>query len=428
METYLYLQLLILFVLILFSALFSGSEVALFSLNIKKLELSNSLSGKYITSLLNSPRQLLITILLGNTLFNVAASIISVSIALQIAAEYNISVDIILVFQIFILTVLILLIGEITPKIWASKHPQKFARFVSYPLYWSNIILYPISKVLTESMKSIFSKVKHPIKKTAILSSELTDLADYGVEKGTIEEEEQELIHGIVSFKSVTVREVMTPRVDLTAASVETGFEDLLKLINDSGHSRIPLYEESLDKILGIIYAKDMLSFVRQSDKEVKIDLKKIARSAIFVPETKLISELFKEFKLKRMHVGIVVDEYGGTAGLISLEDILEEIVGEIVDEYDKDVAEITKLNESSYIVLGKTSIDEINELLGIDLSSENDDYDTIGGFIFNHAGTIPNKGYKFEIKGIRISVSEIAHNRIEKVLVEIIQLNDEQN
>jgi len=429
LETPFFIQLIILIALLLFSALFSGSEVALFSLNVKKLEQnSKNLSIKYVISLLNTPRQLLITILLGNTLFNVAASIISVSLALQLAEKYHYSVNLILLIQIIVLTILILLIGEITPKIWASKSPLRFAKIVSIPLYWSNIIFYPVSKILTESMKSIFSKLKYPINKTAILTSELADLADFGVERGTIEEEEQELIHGIVSFKSVMAREVMTPRVYLTAVSVDTEIEELLQIINDSGHSRIPLYEESLDNILGIIYAKDMLSFVRQSDKTPKVNLKKIARKAIFVPETKLISELFQEFKTKRMHVGIVVDEYGGTAGLISLEDILEEIVGEIVDEYDKEVSEITKIGETSYIVLGKTAIDEINELLSVDLSADSDDYDTIGGFIFNHAGTIPEQGYSFEIDGIKFSVKEIANNRIEKVLIEITHKNDAAN
>lgn len=423
------LQFLILIILLLLSALFSGSEVALFSLNLKNIEHENkNFSSKYIISLLNAPRQLLITILLGNTLFNVAASIVSVSLALQYANKYNYPTDLILVVQIIVLTIVILLLGEITPKLWASKSPLRFARIVCFPLYWSNVVFYPISKILTEGLKSVFSKLKPGRKRTAILTSEITDLADLGVEKGTIEEEEQELIHGIVSFKSVMAREVMTPRVDMTAVSVETSGEELLQIINESGHSRIPLYEENLDNILGIIYAKDMLNFVRKLDVQPKVELRKIARKAMFVPETKLISELFQEFKLKRMHVGIVVDEYGGTAGLISLEDILEEIVGEIVDEYDKEVAEITKLDESSFIILGKTAIDEINELLGVNFSADNDDYDTVGGFIFNHAGTIPEQGYSFEISGIKFSVKEIENNRIEKVFVEILPIKNSEN
>jgi len=423
------LQFLILIILLLLSAFFSGSEVALFSLNLKNIEHENkNFSNKYIISLLNSPRQLLITILLGNTLFNVASSIVSVSLALEFANKYNYPIDFILVIQIIVLTIAVLLLGEITPKLWASKFPLRFARLVSVPLYWSNVFLYPISKILTEGLKSVFPKLKHGRKRTAILTSEITDLADFGVEKGTLEEEEQELIHGIVSFSSVMAREVMTPRVDMTAVSAETSGEELLQIITESGHSRIPLYEDNLDNILGIIYAKDMLNFVRKLDEQPKVELRKIARKAMFVPETKLISELFQEFKLKRMHVGIVVDEYGGTAGLISLEDILEEIVGEIVDEYDKEVAEIKKLDDSSYIVLGKTAIDEINELLGANFSADDDDYDTVGGFIFNHAGTIPGQGYSFESNGVKFSVKEIENNRIEKVLVEILPVKDTEN
>ncbi|MFC2082116.1 hemolysin family protein [Bacteroidota bacterium] len=419
-----YYRLLLLAILLVFSALFSGSEVALFSLKknkLKDLEKDGRLLSRYITSLLNYPRRLLVTILLGNTFINVGASILGVTLAIDIAAHFNFSVDLVLLFQIVILTLLILLFGEITPKVWATKYPAQFAKIVAFPLYWISILIYPVSHILTDLIKTVISKIKYDKSKTAILSSELTELADIGIEKGTIEEEEHGLIHGLVTFKTVSVREIMTPRVDITAVSVDTSFQDLMKLITDSGHSRLPLYEGNLDNIIGILYAKDLLPLLKSKYNATDFSLKKISREAMFVPETKLINELLKEFQEKIMHVGIVVDEYGGTAGLVSLEDILEEIVGEIRDEYDKEETEITKISDNEYLLLGKLSIDELNELLDVDFSSEEDDYDTIGGFILNHAGKIPPEGYSFVHNDFSFVVEEVINKRINKVMVRAI-------
>ncbi|MGD8781051.1 MAG: hemolysin family protein [Ignavibacteria bacterium] len=425
METDWFLRIISLFVLILFSAFFSGSEVALFSLEktiFKDFKDSKGIIEKYIINLLESPRRLLVTILLGNTVVNVAASILAVSIALEIAHYYNYTVDLILIIQIIILTILILIFGEITPKLFASKNPVLFSKIISIPLYWVSVIIYPVAKITTDLVRLLATSLNLDKSKTVISSSEITELADIGVEKGTIEEEEHELIHGLVSFKSITVREVMTPRVDIKSVSLENTFSELMALITESGHSRIPLYENSLDNIVGIIYAKDLLPYIKSSNVKKEISLKEIARDALFVPESKLISDLLHEFQEMNMHIGIVVDEYGGTAGLVSLEDILEEIVGEIRDEYDQEENEITKLNETSYMVLGKVLIDELNELLTEDFSSENDDYDTVGGFIFNHFGTIPEEGDNFVHQNYSFTVKEINNKRINKVLVEKIQ------
>jgi len=212
----------------------------------------------------------------------------------------------------------------------------------------------------------------------------------------------------------------MTPRVDLTAISVDTPFNELMDIITESGHSRIPLYINSLDNVVGIIYAKDLLPYLANNENK-PVSLNSIARDALFIPETKLISDMLHDFQEKNMHVGIVVDEYGGTAGLISLEDILEEIVGEIRDEFDKEETEINKIDEDKYMLLGKVSIDELNDLLEYDFSSEDDDYDTVGGFIFNQAGTIPEKEFGFVYEVFRFTVKEVENNRISKVLVEKI-------
>ncbi len=424
MDYSLFSKFLLLLICLLFSAFFAGSEVALFSFDKKKIrefKKAHRISGLYIQLLLENPKRLLVTILLANTVVNVAASIVSVVIAFQIAKNFNISEEIVLVVQIALVTILILLFCETTPKLWAQKYPALVARFAAIPLYWISIILYPISKILTDLLKFLSSKITFDKSKSVLQGGDITDLADFSIEKGTIEEGEHELIHGIVSFKTVTAREIMTPRVDITSVSVDNTFDELMNIINESGHSRIPLYENSLDKIIGIIYAKDLLPFLKNSESRKTLSLRSIAREALFVPGTKLINQLLHEFQDKNMHLGIVVDEYGGTAGLISLEDILEEIVGEIRDEYDKEEIEISKLSETSYIILGKVSIDELNELLDHDYSSENDDYDTVGGFIFNQAGSIPQQGFHFTHNNYKFTVKEVVNKRINKVLVEKI-------
>ncbi|MDP4172655.1 MAG: hemolysin family protein [Bacteroidota bacterium] len=427
-----YFKLTLLIGLLFLSAFFSGSEIALFSLDknrIKEIKNRNPVIGNYIINLLEFPRRLLVTILLCNTVVNVAITIISVTLALEIANHYSLSKDLVLFIQIVLVSLLILILGEITPKVGASKHPVLISKIVCIPLYWVGVFVYPISKTLTDIIKGVFSRINIDRSKTAILSSELTDLADLGTEKGTFVEEEQELIHSLVSFRTITVREIMTPRVDIISISDDTELDELMQIITDSGHSRIPLYRSNLDEIIGIVYTKDLLPFLKNGETRNALQLNKLARKAMFIPETKLISDLMHEFQEKKMHMAIVVDEYGGTAGLVTLEDILEEIVGEIRDEYDQgEENDITKIGEQTYSVLGKTPIDEINEVLELDLYSENDDYDTVGGFILNYAGTIPNEGYNFVFKNHKFTVKEIVNRRVKKILIEILSPIDLHN
>ncbi len=424
METgwFFYIGALLLFLIL--SAFFSGSEVALFSIDkkqIKQIKDTHPLVGYYIESLMEFPRRLLLAILLGNTVVNVAASIFAVNLAIEISSVYSVSKETVLLLQIILLTTLVLVIGEIFPKIIANKNPVKFALFSTVPIYWFSVLIYPISKPISDVLKIAVSRLGGYNSRTAIVHSEIAELADLGIEKGTIEEEEHELIHGLVEYKSVVVREIMTPRVDISAVDSEATFEELIATITESGHSRIPLYQKSLDDIIGIIYAKDVLQFLAKPELQKEFKVTKIARQPLFVPETKLISDLMGEFQSRNMHVGIVVDEYGGTAGLVSFEDILEEIVGDIKDEFDKEETPITKVDEKRFIVLGKTSIDELNELLEHNFSSENDDYDTVGGFIFNHAGSIPAENYSFVSEHFRFTVKEVKNKRINKVFIEKI-------
>lgn len=416
------IKLVLLFFLFILSAFFSGSEVALFSLNRRTLKSNlkgNSVTGRYLQLLLEHPRRLLVTILIGNTVVNVAASILGVTLALEAAAYYNWPRDIVLTIQIVLVTIFIIIFGELTPKVWANKNPLRVARIVSLPLYWINILLYPVAETLTEIIKSAVSRMSFDKSKSAISPEELTELADLSHERGAIIEEEHGLISSIVSFRTVAVHEVMTPRVDIIALSSDTGFDEILETISQTGHSRLPLYRNGLDDIIGIVYAKDLLPYIQNPDLRRQFSPEKIARKALFIPRTKLVSTLMQELQEKKMHISIVVDEYGGTAGLITLEDMIEEIIGEIRDEYDKEENPVNKVDDRSFMVLGKLSIDDLNELLNTNIKPENEDFETVAGMVLNHAGHIPKEGYSFELENHRFTVKEVLKKRIMKVLIE---------
>lgn len=418
-------KLISLFVFLLFSAFFSGSEVALFSLDRRKLkgnDIGSPLIARYLHTLLENPRRLLVTILIGNTIVNVGASILGVSLAIEYSHFSGIAEEIVLTIQIILLTVLILLFGEVTPKIWGTRNSLALSKIVCVPLYWINVLIFPVTETLTELIKALTPVSSFKKAHMAIQPEEISELANLGHERGTIIEEEHGLIQSIVSFRSVAVHEVMTPRVDMVALSVNTEFDELVDIITRTGHSRLPLYRETLDEIAGIVYSKDILPYLKNPKLNNHISLAKIARKAMFIPRTKMINDLMLEFQEKRMHIAIVVDEYGGTAGLITLEDIIEEIIGEIRDEYDKEETSVVKHTNNAYTVLGKLSINELNELLDLNISPENEEYETIGGLILNHAGQIPKEGYAFQFENYKFTVKEVVNKRIKKVLVEKIQ------
>ena len=211
----------------------------------------------------------------------------------------------------------------------------------------------------------------------------------------------------------------MTPRVDIHAVSANDSYVKTVNVITQSGHSRIPVYQDNIDEIIGILFAKDLLVFVKTPHLVKDFSLKSLIKKPLFVPETKLIGDLLKEFQEKKVHLAIVVDEYGGTAGLISLEDIIEEVVGDIWDEFDKEENHILKINDNQYVALGKTKLAEINETLDVNISVEDDDYDTLGGFILNKAGSIPKDNYTFVDQDVKFIVKEIQNKRIKKVIIE---------
>ena len=417
-------QILILFILLVASAFFSGSEVAFFSIKQKDLDegfKSSKLIYRYANNLVTFPRRLLITILVGNTLANVAASIVSVSIALKIAELYNIKINLVLTVQIIIITIIVLLFGELLPKIFASKHPKLAIKIVAIPLYLISTILYPVAESITELIRLTFSQVKFDKTKTAITEREISDLAQLGHERGTLEEEEQEIISSFVEFKSVLVAEVMIPRVDIVAVPSDIDYDEIIETINKSGFSRFPIYEENLDKIIGIVHAKDLLRYLETRSFVQSDTIKKITRDVMFVPESKKISDMLREFQQKKMHLAIVVDEFGGTAGLVTLEDIIEEIIGEIWDEHDPEENPVKILSADKFSVLGKVTISDFNEIVGNETIPENEDYDTIAGLVISRAGNIPREGYAFQLNDYKLTVKEVLKKRIRRIEIEKI-------
>jgi CBS domain containing-hemolysin-like protein len=338
---------------------------------------------------------------------------------MDISNYFNFSLDITLIIQIVIITILILLFGELFPKVIASKNPFKFAKIIAIPLNYCSIVIYPVAETITEIIKLSSSRLSFDKSKSALTKAELIDLANIGKEKGTLEDDEHSLISSIVSFAGLSVSEVMTPRVDIHAVSADDTYVKTVNVITQSGHSRIPVYQDNIDEIIGILFAKDLLVFVKTPHLVKDFSLKSLIKKPLFVPETKLIGDLLKEFQEKKVHLAIVVDEYGGTAGLISLEDIIEEVVGDIWDEFDKEENHILKIKDNQYVALGKTKLAEINETLDVNISVEDDDYDTLGGFILNKAGSIPKDNYTFVDQDVKFIVKEIQNKRIKKVIIE---------
>ncbi len=424
-----YLTLLLLLVL---SAFFSGSETAFFSINklqIKKLESNKDKSSKRILRLIKNPTYLLIIILLSNTLVNIAVSSISTILAIELNKTYhwfaNNTSPVLIAIQIAITTVALLTMGEIIPKLFAFGNSEKFAGVASVILLPLSYILYPVLKPI-ELIITLVSKknVMSSNDNLNITSEDFKNLIKSESADHPLEDNEKEIIAGIFRFSSTEVREIIMPRVDIVAVEEEESIEELKDKIRDFGYSRIPVYSETIDNITGIINVKDLiLSNGYNSIKELK-------RPAFFVTENTKIQILFNHFQANKMQIAIVVDEYGGTAGLVTLEDILEELVGDILDEYDADEPkEIDEISDNLFMLSGKLSISEINEKFSLDIDSE--EYDNLADYLLSELNHIPIEGETYVIENLaKFTITSINGQRIEFVKLEILSEdeNDEKN
>jgi gliding motility-associated protein GldE len=405
------------------SGFFSGSEVAFFSLDKKKVDKhfkNNPFIHRHLITIISFPRRLLVTVLIGNTLVNVALSIIAVSFVFDLAKTLSINLNIAITLQIILTTALVLLFGELLPKMIATKSTIQFVKYAVLPIYLISSVLYPVSELITELIKISVSKIKFDKSKSALTTEEFSELALLSTDRGAIDENEKEIISSIVEFRETTVSEIMTPRVDIIAIAENKSVEEVIKIIAESGHSRIPVYRENIDSITGVVFAKDLLKFINNDELKKQTRISSLVKKVLFVPESKKIGELLKEFQTKKIHLAIVVDEYGGTAGLITLEDIIEEVVGDIWDEYDKAEKNIQVLSDDKFLVNGNILLEDLASELNINFIDENDpDIDTLAGFILKISGEIPKEGDNFIYKNFRITVKQLDKKRIRKVLIE---------
>jgi putative hemolysin len=402
---------------LILSAFFSGSETALFSLNklqLKKMQKEESgWRVNSIIKLLNDPQKTLITILTGNMFVNIAASSLATYLAIKLFG--NVGIGIAGGIMIF----MILVFGEIVPKSLAISNAETIAKKIARPVEIISSFLFPLIlffKIIINVLYYFFGK-KRVKEKKEITEEDLITLINVGKDEGVIEEEEKKMIRNIFEFGDTMVKEVMVPRVDMACISSNTKLDSILNLINKIGHSRTPVYKETIDNIIGILYAKDLLVAYEQWYKsKEKFDLKKIIRRAYFVPENKKIDDLLDIFQRDKIQIAIAIDEYGGTAGLVTMEDVVEEIVGEIIDEYDKETKLYEIIDNNTVIADGIISIDKINELLNIEIPEN--DFETLGGFIYDLMGRVPNKNETIEYKNIQITIEQVVKNRIIRVIV----------
>lgn len=408
-------EVIILIVLFILSAFFSASETAFTSLSRIKVGrmVEQKLRGAKLVSLLKeNSSDFLATILIGNNLANIAASVLATSIIIRMFEENGWNMGLAVGTATGIMTLLILTFGEIIPKTIAIRKAEKFSLLVAPLIFGLSIILKPfafIFSIISRPFILLFGG-KAPEKGPFISEAEIKLILAAGEKEGVIEEEEREMITSIFEFGDTIVREVMTPRPDISTCQADQPIDALIKVIVESGHSRIPIYEGNLDNIVGVVYAKDILKY----GKEVKI--KEMLRTATFIPETKKVSELMHEMQAARTHLAVIVDEYGMTSGLVTLEDLVEEIVGEIHDEFERDEKMIEKLDNNNYLVVGRMAIKDLNDELKLNLPEK--DVDTIGGFVFGQLGRMPSVGASIKYENIIFSVERIHRRRITRVRI----------
>lgn len=408
-------EIILLLILLFFSALISGAEVAFFTLSPANIQSLNSKKGKAAKLVLHhkeKPEKLLATILIGNNFVNVAIIILSAIVINQLF-DFTHSPAIGFIIQVVVITFLLLLFGEILPKVYANQHPVSFTMFMAYPVKGMIKIFSPLSYFLVKSSMAVNRRVSQ--RRDDISMTDLSHALELTSSSIT---EDKKILKGIVSFGSIHVTDIMKPRIDVVAVDIETPLSKVISAIVDSGYSRIPVYSNTFDDVRGILYVKDLLPHITKEDT---FKWQTLLRVPYFVPETKRINDLLKEFQQNKIHMSIVVDEYGGTAGIVTLEDILEEIVGEIIDEFDYEKSVYTKIDDNTYIFDGKTSLIDFYKIMHVGEDMFGDvkgDADTLAGLILEIKGEIPGKNHVIKFKNFDFMIESADRRRIKKIKV----------
>ncbi len=399
-------QLIALLVLIILSGFFSSSETALFSIS-KTRAIHLSKDGRKTSRLIQKmkadPHTLLSTILIGNNLVNVAAAALATSLAIEAFPNYAVGIS------TGAMTLLLLVFGEVFPKSIATRNNLLIARMAIVPIYWISMIFFPVIKFLN-FIPWLTGRIKKP---QSVSEEELITFVEVVEEEGEIKEEEKELIHNIFEFDDTNAYEIMTPRADMFVVEADEPLDT--KGIIDSGFTRIPVIQDSIDEVIGILHIKDL--FMNMAMGSPQTDIRSIIRKPYFIPENKKLDSLLQQFKKTKNHMAIIVDEHGGVSGLITLEDALEELVGEIEDETDKDEKHIVRIKKDTWIVLGKSDIEDINDVIGMNIPDITA-YDTFSGYVLDTIGRIPGEKEELTLGNYTIIVERKDGNRISKYLV----------
>ena len=424
-------KILFFFILLVSSALISGSEVALFSLkpsdfDVKEGNVTNK-QEQIIINLLDKPKKLLATILIANNFINIAIVLLYASISEVFYGENStqfFGISLRFLIDVGLVTFLILMFGEILPKVYANRNNVVFAHFMAVPLSILDRLLTPLSlpmRSITNLIQTRFGK-----QKTNLSVDQLSQALELTSEEDT-SKDEKKILQGIVSFGNTDTKQVMRPRLDIFALNDQQSFQEVIEGIQENGYSRIPVYEDNIDNITGILYIKDLLPHLHQK----KFDWQSLVREPYFVPENKKLDDLLADFQEQKNHLAIVVDEYGGTSGLISLEDIIEEIVGDISDEFDDEDVIYSKINESTYVFEGKTPLKDFYKILKLrddkidELESNKGEAETLAGFVLESAKGFPKKGQLITFSNFTFTVEALDSKRIVQLKVKI---NPEEN
>ena len=406
------IQLLALALLIVCSAVLTGAEAAYFSLGRARL---SRMTGERVAGstpqLIERPHDLLVTLLVGITMINIGGSALAAHIAHELVGPRLGPV-----LEMLAMIVLLTTFGEVLPMTVAVKYPERFLGVVNRPVAWLAAAVAPVRLVLGGLTTLTVRLVGRGRPSQPELSEEeLRTLVDVGASEGVVEREEREMIHKVFELEDTLVRSVMVPRTDMFCLDLETPREEILPALRENLHSRVPVYEGSIDVIVGILYTKDLLPYVA-TGLPPSFDLRAHLHPPYFVPESKRADALLQEFQAKKLHLAVVVDEYGGTAGLVALEDLLEELVGEIADEYDEPERLIQRIDASTFRVSGKLPVDELNTVTGLNISNEA--YDTVGGWVLDLFGRVPRKSERRETPELVVTVEKVERTRVVEVLI----------
>jgi magnesium and cobalt exporter, CNNM family len=400
-------------VLIACSAVLTMAEAAYFSLGRARLKrVSEPGATRHTNPLIERPHDLLVTLLVGATLVSIGASAVAATFAEHLfGSRYGLLVE--SVGMILVLTTF----GEVLPMTVAVKSPERVLRLVRRPVGWLETALAPVRVVLT-ALTALTARLsgRGRAETPALTAEELRTLVDVGASEGVVEREEREMIHKVFELEDTLVRSLMVPRTDMVCLDVETPTAEILPALREHLHSRVPVYEGSIDVIVGILYTKDLLPHL--AGLPADFDLRAHLHPPYFVPESKRADALLQEFQAKKLHMAIVVDEYGGTAGLVCLEDLLEELVGEIADEYDEPERLIQQLDATTFLVAGKLAIDELNTATGLAIPKQS--YDTVGGWVLDLFGRVPRKAERTETDDVVVTVEKVERTRVVEVRVAV--------